>query len=1103
MKTILIRGLLVLCCLHSCRVVAQTTAVPWWEKYSGTEAQGEHVLGFWTFSEEGDAFIRDSSSHAHRATVRGGIWNAAGRFDGCLEGSAGYPVVDKSHGLHITRSSVLSPPGAFTVEMWIKAKEEKDFARESRPVLLDMKYVPGNHTGLMFSLTAADSGGKRQMVTQIGLGTHSEHWYSQPFDLPPGEWRHVAFTYDAQGTVGFFVDGGAMGSETKAGLGPMAPAVRDMAIGDRLGSNYNGFPGFVDEVRITSGTREFRPVAFEPEVARVVVLRGQEGVVLRGEVVNQTGQPLEEVAVTIVKPNSVPQSAIFRSVPAGGRLPVQFSLDASLKPGEYDLQFTTRLAKWGLHDSGYEGQAVLPFVIVPRPLPQRMPVVMWGVYGVEAVEQEIPRLKEIGFTHCMGLRADYQRIWEGGATALPASPKDIRRGREMLDTALENDLKIIVGTSPGRWLRTADAGKPFRRVDRQGKIDERHDVSGLFEPVKQFCFHTGAALGRAYGDHPAFAAALMHTEVRGESQVSFHPEEVEAYRQAHDAAIPDEVQNKNGVDYRKLKDFPQNRLIADDNPILQYYRWFWQVGDGWNELNTKLHQGLKSQIDRQDFWTFHDPAVRVPSISGSGGSADVLAHWTYSYPDPIRIGLCTDELFEMARSGGLGQDVMKMTQVIWYRSQTAPENSVSSGPTSPWVDQDPDAAYITISPMHLREAFWWKVARPIQGIMYHGWQSLVPTSSPGAYRFTNPHSQHELQRLVENVVEPLGPSLRQIPDPPADVAFLESFTSQMFARRGTYGWNGSWAGDMYHILMYAQLQPRVLYEESLLKGGLDGVKVLVLADCDVLTESVAQAIVDFQAAGGLVVGDGEVCPAIKPDYVVSRFSRSKQADADHAQLQAAARDLRLWLDPQYTWAVDSSNPNVVTRRRQFGSTDYVFAVNDHRDFGTYVGSYGLVMEDGLPSTTTLSLQRPTGFVYDLLSAREVQPTTAKTGSGLQLPLALGPCAGQLLMVTERPIRELLLSAPSAAQRGESIVVDIAVTDGTQPIDAVLPLEVRIIDPEGAEAEFSGYYGAVGGQQQISIDFAPNDRLGVWEIRARELASGKTTAAYVKLSSETP
>ena len=46
------------------------------------------------------------------------------------------------------------------------------------------------------------------------------------------------------------------------------------------------------------------------------------------------------------------------------------------------------------------------------------------------------------------------------------------------------------------------------------------------------------------------------------------------------------------------------------------------------------------------------PAVRCPSKWGSGGNVDFLSQWTYSYPDPVRIGLCTDELFEMARAGG-------------------------------------------------------------------------------------------------------------------------------------------------------------------------------------------------------------------------------------------------------------------------------------------------------------------------------------------------------------------------------------------------------------------------------------------------------------------
>jgi len=33
----------------------------------------------------------------------------------------------------------------------------------------------------------------------------------------------------------------------------------------------------------------------------------------------------------------------------------------------------------------------------------------------------------------------------------------------------------------------------------------------------------------------------------------------------------------------------------------------------------------------------------------------------------------------------------------------------------------------------------------------------------------------------------------------------------------------------------------------------------------------------------------------------------------------------------------------------------------------------------------------------------------------------------------------------------------------RPLEAVVPLDVRIIDPEGRAAEFSGHYGAPGGE----------------------------------------
>lgn len=1076
---------------------AQDVAVRWWESRTGEEASGPNVLGFWKFDGDENSFGADSSAHDHTSTLRGAIQNPDGRFGSCLESSAGYPVIDKSHSLHVAQSPVLSPGGPFTVEMWIRGKGEEEFPAKMSPVLLDRKYIPGDHTGFMLSLTNSSSNATRRLSLAIGTGAESHHWYSDPFPLNAGVWRHVAFTYDARGTVEFFVDGETRGRSTHAAAGPMAASTRSLAIGDRIGSLYRGFPGFIDEVRISKGLRSFRPVKFLPDVSRFVYVRMSKDARLTAQILNQTGAVLNGATVTAKLPDGTTQQLTVPTLAAGATHPVSVKINTSLKPGEYFAELSVQLPEWGGGDSGYRSTTKIPFVIVPRPLPDRMPVVMWGIGGTDGVIKEIPRLNEIGFTHCLGLRCDFQNVWDKGKQALPGTPDSIRDGREMLNVALEHEVQIVASLSPGRWLRTAEAGKPFIRIDRNGKHYGREDISGAFPQVQDFCFNTGAAMGRAYGDHPAFGSALLHTEVRGESQVSFHPLEIEAYLSATGNDPPDEVTIKNGVQWQKLDGFPKNRVIADDHPILRYLQWFWKKGDGWNSLNTKLHEGLRQNVTNRRFWTFHDPAVRVPSIGGSGGAADVLAHWTYSYPDPVRIGLCTDELFEMARVNGHDQDVMKMTQLIWYRSQTAPKKSSSEASKSPWVDQDPDADYITIAPMHLREAFWWKIARPIKGIMYHGWQSLVKTESPGAYRYTNPNTQRELKRLIHDVVKPLGPTLLQVPDAPSDVAFLESFTSQMFARRGTYGWNHTWAGDMYHILMYAQLQPRVLYEESLLNGGLSGAKILVMADCDVLTESAVQTIQDFQKAGGLVVGDPEVCPAIKPDFVIPRMARTKQADKDRAALQMAAKDLRKWLDPRYTRVVDSSNPDVVTRRRSFGTTEYIFAVNDRREFGTYVGGYGLVMEDGLPSETRLKINGHSGYAYDLTSSREISADVQN--QTMSLPLKLGPCQGRILMVTERQIRAVTVDAPEKAAGTDAIAIDVAVTDGSRPIDAVVPVRIQILDPEGVESEFSGYYAATDGQVIITFDFAQNDRTGTWEIRATELASGKSASAYVRLT----
>ncbi|MCX7422609.1 MAG: hypothetical protein NT013_24135 [Planctomycetia bacterium] len=293
------------------------------------------------------------------------------------------------------------------------------------------------------------------------------------------------------------------------------------------------------------------------------------------------------------------------------------------------------------------------------------------------------------------------------------------------------------------------------------------------------------------------------------------------------------------------------------------------------------------------------------------------------------------------------------------------------------------------------------------------------------------------------------------------------------------------------------MQPEVIFEETLLKRGLDGFKVLVLVDCDVLTTSVAARIVEFQKRGGIVIGDPNLAPAIKPDIVLPRFTRTKKTAEDKAAILTNAAKLRSALDARYQRFAECSNPEIVTRVRASGASDYVFVVNDHREFGTYVGQHGLVMENGLPSDGQLTIRRNAGHVYDLLTSRKVGSTIR--GDALSWPVQLGPCEGGVFLVTPRPIEQLNIAAPESTQRGETIDVDITIAESSgTPVPAVIPLRVDITDPAGRPAEGSGFYGATNGTLKLKLDIADNDTPGIWQIRVRELASGLIASGYVRV-----
>ena len=388
---------------------------------------------------------------------------------------------------------------------------------------------------------------------------------------------------------------------------------------------------------------------------------------------------------------------------------IELPVDTRLRPDTYQLQVEAE-------GEGYRAEASLELVVVGRPLPKQMPVLMWG-------GGDLDRLTQLGFTHRLQYLANYRKVWEAGEPTEADAGEGLAKKERALNQHLARGVGAAVYLYPGRWVaRDSTLYEEYRRIDREGKPYNESNVCARFEALHQFSFNVGASIARSFGGYPALQAALVHSEVRDATNLCFHGHDQEAYRAFSGNEIPAAAEHKGGVRYGTIKGFPRDRVVSDDHPVLQYYRWFWKGGDGWNPLHTQVHKGLKS-TGRDDLWTFFDPAVRAPSLWGSGGGVDYASHWTYTYPDPLRIGQATDALFAMA-AGREGQQVMKMTQIIWYRSQTAPE-LLAEPDRVEWEKAQPEARFITIAPDHLREAFWTKLARPIRGIMYHGWGSLV------------------------------------------------------------------------------------------------------------------------------------------------------------------------------------------------------------------------------------------------------------------------------------------------------------------------------------------------------------------------------------------
>lgn len=234
----------------------------WEDAYTGEEATGEHVLGLWQFSPGSEG--NDSSTRGNILELRGADTEVVpdGKFTGALKVGEYQEPGDNRQGGTIANNSALNPEGPFSAEMWIQP--DASMGGKTVVTLLDKKYLyrnndaANNHQGYMMRLRKV--GGKQDtwsILVELGFGDDSAVVTSSQQVFEPGQWYHVAFSYDGAGYCRIYVNGQIVGEAMLEGREAIATGEWPLVIGDRIGSTTNRFLGKISEVRLTTSPALF------------------------------------------------------------------------------------------------------------------------------------------------------------------------------------------------------------------------------------------------------------------------------------------------------------------------------------------------------------------------------------------------------------------------------------------------------------------------------------------------------------------------------------------------------------------------------------------------------------------------------------------------------------------------------------------------------------------------------------------------------------------------------------------------------------------------------------------------------------------------------
>ena len=620
-------------------------------------------------------------------------------------------------------------------------------------------------------------------------------------------------------------------------------------------------------------------------------------------------------------------------------------------------------------------------------------------------------LMEMGFNFYSWGKGRYD--FKDGKVTIPSPDYE----REVLRRLEAEGADVIVGYSVnnnadlvGKYPRVGADEKPFTRM--RGKKEVK-----VLDPAAPGCRTEVAAGAKALAE--AYAALGTKAvvgfrgleEVRLSSRPSFGQAAQAAYRAYSGTDIPPEAKGRECPSWKKLKDFPADRIVDDDYPLLKYYRWFWQHGDGWSDANDAASAAFAEPFGHPVV-SLYAPVLRMPYLWGIGGHNSHLAEWVYLTPNPSVIRY---QIAEMQAAGrGTGAAVVPGVDGVVRTSSLLPKKN-EPAVLPDWYKAHAGTEFATIPADWAREGFWLMFSRQTAGIALSVGQAILGDEPGGTYWApkTTDATLEPVRELMRDVAVPLGPLFRNMPERAPEVAVLASHAAAIFSGTAPWDWETE-ARNFGMLVTLANLDQYVLFDEEIERDGIPpSVKAILMPECEVLTKKTAEKLRAFQARGGRLVAASTLAPGLKADatlpdcsaeYPKNRKFKGDGADRDRAMRAKAAEVKALLGFPLYA---ETDNDAILLTVRSFGSGDVVFAINDKRGFGDYLGPWKVALDKGLANAGEVRLDRTAGAVYDLVRHA---PVPFSCADGLtRIPVSYRTSDGKALLVTERPLAPLAVS----------------------------------------------------------------------------------------------